>query len=86
MASANSIGRSITSNRQSEGGNMITVRELLMNDCSTSPDGEHWEPLLYTQSNHWRSRIHDAVAVLKGDAIAVRQTIKEDIAKTKEEE
>lgn len=62
---------------------MITVKELLMIDSSTSPDGKHWEPLLYTQNTHWRSRVHDAVAVLKGDAIAVRQTIKEDIAKAK---
>lgn len=65
---------------------MITVKDLMQNQCSSSPDGKHWEPAL-PESNRlwWRIRLRDAWSVWKGDAIAIRQTTKADIeAKLKE--
>lgn len=59
---------------------MITVKDLMQNQCSSSPDGKHWEPSLpETRRLWWRIRLRDAWAVWKGDAVAIRQTTKVDI-------
>lgn len=60
---------------------MMTVKDLMMNPCQSSPDGKHWEPSLPMGSVWWRVRVRDALAVLAGHAVAVRQTTKQDIEK-----
>ena len=57
---------------------MTTVRDLLTNTVQSSPDGEHWEPALPSYL-WWRIRLRDALAVLKGEAVAIRQTTKADL-------
>jgi hypothetical protein len=57
---------------------MLTVKQLLENPCQASPDGKHWEPCV-PQYIWWRIRLRDAIAVLKGEAIAIRQTTKQDL-------
>jgi hypothetical protein len=61
---------------------MMTVKDLMTNQCSSSPDGEHWEPAL-PEYVWWRTRLRDAWAVLLGRAVAIRQTTKTDLG-TKE--
>ena len=63
---------------------MLTVRDLIQCDTQSSPDGIHWEPSLPTVL-WWRIRLKDAIAVLRGDAVAVRQTTKADLATGQEE-
>ena len=64
---------------------MMTVKDLMENECQSSPDGKHWEPALPCSPVWWRIRLHDAWAVWEGKAIAIRQTTKVDIeAKLKE--
>lgn len=59
---------------------MMTVKDLMQNQCSSSPDGRHWEPLLPEPHNlWWRIRLRDAWAVWKGEAVAIRQTTKADL-------
>ena len=59
---------------------MITVKELLTTNCQASPDGKHWEPALPEgRVMWWRVRLQDAIAVWRGDAIAIRQTTKNDL-------
>lgn len=58
---------------------MITMKDLLNNSSESSPDGVHWEPALPVQPFWWRVRLRDAWAVWKGDAVAVRQTTKDDL-------
>ena len=58
---------------------MITVKDLMENSTQSSPDGVHWEPVLPQQFFCWRIRLRDAWAVWKGNAVAVRQTIKDDL-------
>lgn len=59
---------------------MITVKHLLTSNVSTSPDGKHWEPALPDgEFIWWRVRLQDAIAVLRGEAIAIRQTTKADL-------
>jgi hypothetical protein len=60
---------------------MMTVKELMQNQCSSSPDNLHWEPCLPAESHRlwWRIRLRDAWAVWKGDAVAIRQTTKADL-------
>ena len=57
---------------------MMTVKDLLTNQNQSSPDGKHWEPAL-PYYLLWRTRLRDAWAVLKGNAVAIRQTTKADI-------
>lgn len=58
----------------------MTVKELLENPNQSSPDGIHWEPAMpETCYLWWRIRLRDALAVWRGDAIAVRQTTKKDL-------
>ena len=59
---------------------MMTVKDLMQNQCSSSPDGSHWEPCL-PESHRlwWRIRLRDAWAVWKGEAVAIRQTTKADL-------
>lgn len=59
---------------------MMTVKDLIENGCLSSPDGKHWEPALPMPRIWWRARLRDAWAVWAGEAIAVRQTTKADIA------
>ncbi len=61
---------------------MMTVKDLMENPCQSSPDGKHWEPAL-PDLRHlwWRIRLRDAWAVWKGEAVAIRQTTKDDIAR-----
>ena len=61
---------------------MMTMKDLMENQVSCSPDGKHWEPAL-PQYIWWRIRLRDAFAVLQGKAMAIRQTTKEDIEATK---
>jgi len=58
---------------------MITVKDLMSSEVQSSPDGKHWEPSL-PQYTWWRTRLNDAWAVLIGNATAIRQTTKDDIA------
>lgn len=61
---------------------MMTVKDLMENQCSSSPDGIHWEPALpETRGLWWRIRLRDAWAVWKGEAVAIRQTTKDDLTK-----
>jgi len=57
---------------------MMTVKDLMQNQCSSSPDGFHWEPAL-PEPNYFWWRLRDAWAVWKGDAHAIRQTTKADL-------
>ena len=59
---------------------MMTMKDLMATEVKSSPDGKHWEPAL-PQHIWWRIRLRDAWAVLKGEAVAVRQTTKADITK-----
>ena len=59
---------------------MITVKDLMTNSVQSSPDGNHWEPALPRYAL-WRTRLHDAWAVLQGRAVAIRQTTKADLPK-----
>lgn len=61
---------------------MLTVKQFLENPCKSSPDGQHWEPCV-PQYVWWRIRLRDAWAVWKGDAVAIRQTTKEDLKESK---
>jgi hypothetical protein len=63
---------------------MMTIKDLLQNPNQSSPDGKHWEPALSYPPLYWRIRLRDAWAVWKGNAIAVRQTTKADIARAGE--
>lgn len=59
---------------------MMTVKDLMENQCASSPDGKHWEPALPEPHQFWwRIRLRDAWAVWQGKAIAIRQTTKADI-------
>lgn len=59
-----------------EGLTMMTLKDLLTSDCSSSPDGKHWEPAIPILPDwNWR----DAWAVLRGRALAVRNTRKSDL-------
>lgn len=57
---------------------MMTVKQLMENPCQSSPDGKHWEPAI-PEYQWWRIRLRDAIAVWKGEAVAVRQTTKQDL-------
>jgi hypothetical protein len=57
---------------------MINLKDLMENPIRSSPDGKHWEPCLPYYLG-WRIRLRDAWAVWKGEAVAVRQTTKEDV-------
>ena len=57
---------------------MMTMKDLMTNPVSCSPDGKHWEPAL-PQPLWWRIRLRDAWAVWMGKAVAIRQTTKADI-------
>ncbi|TXH07774.1 MAG: hypothetical protein E6R04_12030 [Spirochaetes bacterium] len=59
---------------------MMTVKELLESKVGCSPDGKHWEPAI-PEASSCKARLQDAFAVLRGQAIAVRQTTKNDIYK-----
>jgi len=63
---------------------MLTLKELMQSPNQCSPDGKHWEPALPMQI-WWRIRLRDAWEVLKGEATAIRQTTKADIAAMKEQ-
>ena len=58
---------------------MMTVKDLMQVQCSSSPDGKHWEPALPESADFWRQRLRDAWAVWKGEAVAIRQTTKDDL-------
>jgi hypothetical protein len=58
---------------------MITVKELMTSPVQSSPDGRHWEPGIPKKAAPWWVTLRDAWAVLKGQAVAVRQTTKEDL-------
>lgn len=61
---------------------MITVKDLMQCKTQCSPDAKHWEPALPDGSlMWWRVRLQDALAVWRGEAIAIRQTTKADISK-----
>lgn len=61
---------------------MMTVKDLMQNQCSSSPDGNHWEPALPEPHRiWWRIRLRDAWAVWQGKAVAIRQTTKDDLIK-----
>ena len=61
---------------------MLTVKDLMTTECQSSPDGKHWEPAL-PHRVWWRTRLRDAWAVLKGEALAIRQTTKADLLREK---
>lgn len=66
---------------------MITVRDLLQSGTQCSPDGTHWEPAIPEGVGApWRVRLQDALAVWRGQAIAVRQTTKADLPRTNKQE
>ena len=66
---------------------MITVKELMTSPDESSPDGRHWEPGIPKKAAPWWITLRDAWAVLKGQAVAIRQTTKEDLKdKTNEKE
>ena len=62
---------------------MMTVKELMENRCQSSPDGKHWEPALPEQPSWWRTRFRDAWAVWKCEAVAIRQTTKDDLIRAR---
>ena len=62
---------------------MLTVKDFLESGCQSSPDGKHWEPAL-PEYAWWRIRLRDALAVLRGDAVAIRQTTKDDLRRAQE--
>lgn len=55
---------------------MMTMKQLLTSTVSSSPDGKHWEPSLPMP---WTPAFRDAWEVLRGRAVAVRQTTKADL-------
>ena len=57
---------------------MMTVKDIMTSGCQSSPDGLHWEPALPLHV-WWSVRLRDAWAVLRGKAVAVRQTTKADL-------
>jgi hypothetical protein len=59
---------------------MQTVKQLMESEVSISCDGKHYEPALQHSHGAWNWK--DAFAVLRGKAIAIRQTEKEDLHKT----
>lgn len=62
----------------------IAMRDLLLSGRSaqSSPDGKHWEPSIPVQLDwNWT----DAWEVLRGRAIAVRQTTKADLKSTEDQ-
>jgi len=63
---------------------MMTMKDLMENTTKSSPDGFHWEPAL-PESNYWWWRLHDAWAVWKGEATAIRQTTKADLIRARGE-
>jgi len=64
---------------------MIILKDLLSDQNNMmSVDGEHWEPIVPI-SPWWRCRLYDAIAVLKGEAGAVRNTRRTDITGGKDE-
>ena len=58
---------------------MITVKQLFENPCSSSPDGKVWEPCVPNPPLLLKTRIFDAISVLTGKAVAIRQTTKQDL-------
>ena len=60
---------------------MMTVKELITNPASSSPDGKHWEPAIPLPYFGWRYSWRDAWAVLNGRAVAIRQTTKADLSR-----
>jgi hypothetical protein len=57
---------------------MMTLKQLLSSSNSSSPNGTHWEPSIPRLPDwNWS----DAWAVLRGRALAVRQTKKSDLQK-----
>lgn len=59
---------------------MITVKQLLESTVQSSPDGKHWEPAIPMPYFGWRYLWKDAWEVLNGRAVAIRQTLKCDLA------
>lgn len=57
---------------------MISFKKLVHSDTYVSVDGKYWEPAI-TPPYRFRWRLRDAIAVLRGHAIAVRQTEKGDL-------
>jgi len=60
---------------------MMTMKELMENPNHSSPNGKYWEPALPKCSYGFLNRLRDAWAVWKGQATAIRQTTKADLAK-----
>ena len=58
---------------------MQTVKQLMESDVSMSCDGRHYEPALRYSHGSWNWK--DAFAVLRGKAVAIRKTEKEDLQK-----
>ena len=58
---------------------MITVKQLMESTVKSSPDGKHWEPALPMPYPHWHNLLRDAWSVFKGEAVAIRQTEKQDL-------
>ena len=58
---------------------MITVKQLFETSCSSSPDGEFWEPCIPNPPLSLKARIFDAISVLTGKSVAIRQTTKQDL-------
>jgi hypothetical protein len=57
---------------------MMTLKQLIESGVQTSPDGRHWEPgIPLLRKWNWR----DAWEVLRGRALAVRQTRKDDLSR-----
>lgn len=64
---------------------MITLKDLLSDqNTMMSFDGKHWEPIVFIP-HRWRDRLYDAIAVLKGEAGAVRNTMPIDLTGGKDE-
>ena len=54
----------------------MTLKDLLTSGAQSSPDGQHWEPAIPLLPDwNWR----DGWLVLRGHALAVRQTTKADL-------
>lgn len=60
---------------------MITMKELIESGNQSSPDGIHWEPAIPESSPGLIPRLKDCINILKGKAIAIRQTEPEDLLK-----